>query len=432
MGISHAVILAGGKGTRLAPLLPDLPKPMAPIGGKPVIEHQVELLRKHGISDLTFFLGHGAEKIAEHFGDGSRWGVRIRFVFEDQPLGSAGCVVAGLGDLPARFFVLYGDTMLNVYLPLMAAHHLGSGAAATLFLHPNDHPADSDLVETDDMGRVVAFHPYPHSPDKTLPNLVNAALYVVERDALQPFRGGGKLDFGKDIFPALLASGSALSAYVSREYIKDMGTPGRYEKVCKHYEEGRIGRGSLETPVRAVFLDRDGTLIRDVNHLSRPDQVELLPGAGEALRQINGAGLLAVLVTNQPVIARGDLSFDGLRQVHNTLETLLGSEGAFLDRIYFCPHHPDRGFPGERSELKFSCDCRKPAPGMILQAARELNIDLAGSFMVGDSWRDVEAGRAAGVCTILLSEPGQGDASRGQPDHIASSLSDAIRYLAVR
>src|SRR4051812_6634040 len=143
------VILAGGMGTRLKARLGDLPKPMIPIAGKPLLEHQIELAQRHGFHDIIIFACYRADLIEQHFGDGSKWGMRIRIVVEREPLGTAGAVLAGFELLAEEFLVMYGDTMVNVDLERIRQAHSRSHAAATLLLHPNDHPLDSDLVEAD-------------------------------------------------------------------------------------------------------------------------------------------------------------------------------------------------------------------------------------------------------------------------------------------
>ena len=335
--MKQAIILAGGQGTRLKDRLGDLPKPMIPIAGKPLLEHQVELGRQHGFTDFVFFVHHRADLIEAHFGDGAKWGVRIRYVHEQEPLGTAGAVLAGFELLAERFVVLYGDTMVNVDLMRLWQTHEQSGAASTLLLHPNNHPLDSDLVELDAAARVLAFHNRPHAAGVWRQNLVNAGLYVLEKRALERFRVGrdvliapqaaatadcalgtarpALLDFGKDLFPAMLRRGAFLLGYNSPEFIKDIGTPERYDRVCMQFSSGVIQRSSLAAPQRAVFLDRDGTLIEEVSELglTSPDQVKLLPGAADAVHRLNEAGWRVVLVTNQPVIAKGLCTEAGLQ-----------------------------------------------------------------------------------------------------------------------
>jgi D,D-heptose 1,7-bisphosphate phosphatase len=442
--MKQLVILAGGKGTRLKDRLGDLPKPMIPIAGKPLLEHQVELARAHGFTDVLLFVHHRADLIQEHLGDGSRWGLHIRYIIEKEPLGTAGAVLAGFDELAERFAVMYGDTMINVDLTRFWNAHVSSSADATLFLHPNNHPLDSDLVEMNAGNWITAFHNRPHSSDKFFQNLVNAGLYVVERRALECFLESVRrsaetplqlrpMDFGKDLFPAMLRNGAKLFGYNSPEFIKDIGTPSRYDWVCAQYEAGIIQRSSFATPQRAVFLDRDGTLVKEMSAqgLSRIEDLELLADVPEAIHELNHAGLRAVLITNQPVIAKGFCTEGELQQIHNKLETLLGREHAFLDRIYFCPHHPEKGFPGERAELKINCDCRKPRPGMILQAQRELNIDLAQSWLIGDTTTDVQTARNAGVRSILV-RTGHGGADGkhdAQPDAVCKDVLEAVRLV---
>jgi len=160
----------------------------------------------------------------------------------------------------------------------------------------------------------------------------------------------------------------------------------------------------LKNKQKAIFLDRDGTINKYVGFLRNIDEFELLDGVAAAIRKINESGYLAIVVTNQPVIARGEVSFEELNEIHNKMETLLGKEGAYLDAIYYCPHHPHKGYEGERPELKMDCACRKPKPGMLFKAAEDFNIDLSQSWMIGDGENDIKAGINAGCKTILLSD----------------------------
>lgn len=430
--MKQLVILAGGMGTRLRARLGDLPKPMIPIAGKPLLEHQLELARSHGFSEVIIFACYKADVIENYFGDGSRWGLRVRVVVENEPLGTAGAVLAGHGLLEEDFAVFYGDTMVNVDLGRICAAHLERNADATLLVHPNDHPLDSDLVEVNADGWVTAFHNRPHPQNRWFQNLVNAGLYVMTRKSLQPWIGTVKaMDFGKDLFPAMLRQGGRLLGYNSPEYIKDIGTPERYDKISAEYAAGVVQRSSLGTPQRAVFLDRDGTLVKEVDGLTSPDQLELLPGAAEAVRELNHHGWRAVLVTNQPVVAKGFCTEADVITVHNKLETLLGGAHAFLDRIYWCPHHPQKGFAGERVDLKIECDCRKPRTGMLKQAAKDLNLDLKQCWLVGDSTTDVETGRNAGVRTVLVTTGHAGRDAKfdAKPTHEAQNLLDAVRFI---
>ena len=148
---------------------------------------------------------------------------------------------------------------------------------------------------------------------------------------------------------------------------------------------------------KCIFLDRDGTINRFTGFLRETSQMELEEHVAEAIRMINRSEYLAIIVTNQPVVARGECSVEMLDQIHERMYTLLGAEGAYVDDLYYCPHHPDKGFEGEVPALKIECDCRKPKPGLFLKAMKEYNIDPKQSVSYGDSDRDEIASRAAGV-----------------------------------
>lgn len=432
-GVQQVVILAGGKGTRLRAVTGDKPKPLALADGKTLLERQLELVAAAGIREVCLLCGYKAEDIAEFCGDGSRWGLDITCVVEQQARGTAGAVIDALDHLRDSFIVMYGDVVLDVDLAQLAATHEEHGPDATLLVHPNDHPADSDIVEVDDIGFVRALHPYPHPDGADLPNLVNAGLYVLEKRALAKLdeQLPEKPDFGKTVFPLMVEKGMRLFGYRSPEYIKDAGTPERLEKTSRDLRSGRVAALSLRTPSPAVFIDRDGVLNECRGHISSPDEIVLLPGVAEALNRLNRSHYRTAIITNQPVVARGEVSEAGLERIHARLDTLLGAGGAYVDKLYFCPHHPDSGYAGERPELKFACSCRKPERGMIDRAAEELHIDLAASWFVGDMTADIELARRCGMRSILVETGFGGSDAKYDvvPTHKAANLGQAVDII---
>jgi D,D-heptose 1,7-bisphosphate phosphatase len=341
------------------------------------------------------------------------------------PLGTAGAVLQNLDSMPEHFFVLNGDVMVAVDMPRMARQHLERRSDFTALVHPNDHPLDSDLLEADEEGWVTAVHAYPHPPDKFFANLANAAVYVVRRDALRPFsRNSEKLDLTKDILCRLVAAGSRVLAYRSSEYIKDMGTPARLQRVEADWQAGKISLEQSGQKRPTVFLDRDGTLNVEKGHLRKPEDMEMLPGVGEALKSLRQAGFRLVVLTNQSVIARGEASESDMAAIHRRLQWELGKAGAYLDGIYVCPHHPDRGFQGERADLKVTCGCRKPATGLFDQACRDLHVDVAESWMVGDQSRDIEMARRAGLRSVLIQTGAATNSEQcaATADHVAPHI----------
>jgi histidinol-phosphate phosphatase family protein len=428
----NVAILAGGFGTRLKEVSGGTPKPMVHILGKPVLEHLIDLCKRYDFVDIALLVHHQHELIQEYFGDGSRFGVRITYCIESEPRGTAGALYDALPILSDKFFVLYGDTYADIDMAKMWRSHSESRAAGTLLLHPNDHPHDSDLVEINGSDQVIKIHAYPYSDGSIHRNLVNAALYVLEKSALQKIiPAEKKLDLAKHIFPEILHSGLILKGYVTPEYIKDMGTPDRLKRVENDIRNGVSDRLSSRNYRACIFLDRDGTINEDVNHLSDPNQLILLPGVGNAIRRINRSGVLAVAITNQPVIARGEVTVDDLDKIHMKLDYLLGLEKAYLDRIYYCPHHPDAGYSGEVRSLKIKCNCRKPGTALIDLAVQELKIDRHASWFIGDTTSDIEAGQRAGLRTILLRTGYAGSDGKYPtvPDYIAPNLSSAMDWI---
>lgn len=428
----QALILAGGEGSRISGLSAELPKPMLNIEGKPVLEYAIERLVSEGVSDIRLFTGYKAEVISDYFGDGKAYGCSITYYVESEPRGTAGEIVQHLPDLDDEFLVVYGDTLFNVDVALLEAFHRLHHADVTLVLHPNDHPQDSDIVEIQEDGRVVALHSYPHPDTVYLPNMVSAALYIIKKTVLTRWDShAGKLDFAHDVFPSLVASAHRVFGYTTREYIKDMGTPERFAKVEQDVRTGKIEQGSYATKKKAIFLDRDGTLIRSAGYITRPEDLVLEEGAGEAIQLIHSSDYLPVLVTNQPVIARGDVSEGGLKAIHNKMEQDLGGVGTYLSAIYYCPHHPDKGYEGERLEYKKECDCRKPEIELIKRAVNDLHIDINGSWFIGDTTVDIMTAKNAGLRSVLVhtGSAGLDGKHEARADYEAANLLEAVRCI---
>lgn len=428
----QAVILAGGKGTRLRERLGNAPKCLVDVDGVPLLGRQLKALCAYGFTDVVILVNYGADAIKAFCANSAFSDLQITLLDDGEPRGTAGALLHAFGALADRFLVVYGDTLFDIDLNRFWRAHETAQAGVTLFLHPNDHPFDSDLVEIDEGGRIVAFHNPPHATGAPLPNLVNAALYILERDSIAFWREQAPpSDIARGLFPAMLHRNARLHGYVSFEYIKDVGTPERLDKAVAHLRNGTILRTRIDHPQKAVFLDRDGTVNELRGHLARAEDFVLIDGAAEAIRRLNANEYRVVVLTNQPVIARGEATVSDLGRIHAKMQSLLGRQGAFVDAIYYCPHHPDSGFAGEVSGLKIACACRKPGTALVEDAQRDLNIDLAQSWFIGDSTTDMLTARRAGVKSILV---GTGEAGRDGkhaclPDFFAWNLRDAVSFV---
>ena len=425
----RAVIMAGGKGTRLAALNADIPKPMFPICGKPILEHQISSLISSGITDITLIVGHLKEVVMNYFGDGSEFSVKIDYIEEDEPLGTAGALYY-LKDEPEDFVLIFGDLILDIDFNRFMEFHKSRKALITLFGHPNSHPKDSDVIQVDAENRVIGILSKKVERSSYYHNFVNAGVYCISPKALESIVVPEKIDLEKTLIAGLIDQ-DRVFAYRSTEYVKDMGTPERLAAVTTDIETGVVAGRSLKRKQRAVFLDRDGTINEYVGFLRKIDDFRLLPGVTEAIAKINASSFLTIVATNQPVIARGEVTYEQLEAIHMKMETELGEEGAYIDDIFFCPHHPDKGYEGEVAELKIDCECRKPKTGMLKQAAEKYNIDLSQSWYIGDTTTDIQTGKNAGMKTVLVQTGVSGLDGKydAKPDVIAKDLMTAIERI---
>ena len=431
----QAVIMAGGKGTRLASVTKNIPKPMVPIKGKPLLEYQIENLKENGVDKIILIIGHLGDVIHDYFGNGERYGIDISYFTEEFPLGTAGALSKIKNRLEETFFLVFGDLFININYDRFLAFHQAHKALITLFAHPNSHPYDSDIIISNDENRVTGWSYKKDVRTTDYRNLVNAGLYVMQKSAvneierIQVDKREDKVDLEKELIIPLIPT-APVFAYHSTEYVKDIGTPDRLQKVTADYLHGVCEQRNLKHKQKCIFLDRDGTINKFVGFLRAVELVELEPMAAEAIRLINESEYLAIIITNQPVIARGECSFEELNHIHNRIYTLLGKEGAYLDGLYFCPHHPDKGFTGEVPELKFDCDCRKPKIGLLQKAEVDFNADLSQSWFIGDTTMDVLTGKNAGMHTIMLET---GDPNKNKynvkPDIMTKNILDAVKTV---
>lgn len=435
--------MAGGKGTRISSLASEIPKPMIKIEGKPILEHEIECLRGQGFTDIIITVSHLGNIIMDYFGDGSAispitgksFGVHIEYYEEKVPLGNAGALFKIKNKLTEDFLLLNADAMFDVDFNRFVNFHRAHNGLVTLFTHPNSHPYDSGLIIAAQDGSVEKWLAKEDERPEFYKNRVNAGLHVISPKIfdlidIDPETVGCagedgetiKIDLDRQILKPLAGTGK-MFCYDSPEYVKDMGTPERYYSVCSDFKNGIVRAKNLENKQKAVFLDRDGTINKYVGFLRNIDEFELIDGVTEAIGKINASGYLAIVVTNQPVIARGEVSVQELEEIHKKMETLLGADGAYIDALYYCPHHPHKGYEGEVPELKIECDCRKPKPGMFLKAAKDFNIDLSQSWMIGDGENDVKAGKEAGCMTALMGE------GHFQQDVTVDSLLDWCKHF---
>jgi mannose-1-phosphate guanylyltransferase / phosphomannomutase len=292
----QAVILAGGRGTRLQPLSMGTPKPMLPLFSKPVMEHSIELLCKHGITDIIVALSYQAQEIMEHFGDGSLWGVNIRYSMEEEPKGTAGAVKAIQPYIDGTFLVISADTITDFDLTSAIEYHKSKSAIATMLLHEAEDPVDYGIVQQDDGGKITRFLEKPHS-DEVFSQIINAGIYVMEPDALSSIPYSTSYDFARDLFPRMLRNMDPVYGCKLSGYWCDVGNLNQYRSAHFDALTGKAGidiGGSEVEP--GVWIGKDAE-VHETAELVGP----LFLGTGAELRKHASLRPFAVVGDNSLV-----------------------------------------------------------------------------------------------------------------------------------
>ena len=430
----RAIIQAGGKGSRLRNITGnEIPKPMVSVQGKPLLQWQIEWLKRNDIQEIFLIIGYLGSVIRDYFKDGKDFGISIIYIEEKQPLGTAG----GLYYLKEYIqqeedvLLLYGDVFFDIDLSRILAFHKKKKAALTAFVHPNGHPFDSDIIEMDDEQKIINLLSKKESRIGWYANLVNAAFYIIQAEIIRKITNLQKRDFEKDILYKMIKESAPVYGYRSTEYVKDAGTGERLRAIENDIESGFIEKRNLKNKQKSIFLDRDGTITKLNGLINTEDKLEIMDCAVNAIRKINASEYLAIVVTNQPVVARGMCTEDDVKYFHKKMETLLGERGAYLDDIIFCPHHPDKGFPEENPAYKKECNCRKPATGMLEQMKEKYHISLEDSWIIGDTTVDIMTGKNAGIKTglVLTGEAGKDRKYNVSPELIGEDIEQVVSQI---
>lgn len=393
---AKAIILAGGLGTRLRPLTDTLPKCLVPIGGRPLLDYWVAALAAAGVREARVNNHAHPDQVREYIAGVDASGrLALAESYEPELLGSAGTIAANadLADGADAVIVIYADNFSDVDLSRMLAFHRSHTDPFTMLLFRAPNPAACGIAELDGEGRVVSFVEKPKEPRS---DLANGGVYIVDAGAFREIAAMGAFDLGFEVLPKFVGR---MRGWAWDGYHLDVGTFEALERARR--EAPGLALSVSARP--AVFLDRDGTIIEHVHYLADPGKVRLLPGAAESLRRLRGAGFALVAVTNQSAIGRGMISIEQYEAVNAEMARQLAAEGVGLDGVYFCPEVP--AVDDDRTTLTHGD--RKPGPGMLLRASRELGLDPMASWMVGDMISDVLAGINAGCKGSLLVRTGK-------------------------
>ncbi len=377
-----AVILAGGKGTRAAD--PTRAKVIQNLGGATLLEWHLRTLANSEIKDVIIVSGHLGDQVRDVAECVDTYELNVTVLQEEEQQGTTAALVFAASTTSAdEFLVILGDILMSLPVQDFINEWRSSTRSVGVVVHPSTHPADSDAVFPSHEGTV---HVAPKGQEREyVPNLSSAGLFAVNRTAIEKY--GELKDLGSNVL-LTAAHESDLFVFLTSHYLKDTGTPDRLLSAESDIASGAFARrGSLE-PRPALFLDRDGVINPSQPEVYQPEHFALLPGVAEAIKKANSSGVPVIVVTNQPGISKGFMTFEGHQRIRARMDYLLGEHGAFVDDYLFCPHHPDSGFEGEVAELKGPCECRKPGTELGTRAAARHNLDVEASVMVGDTDRD--------------------------------------------
>jgi D,D-heptose 1,7-bisphosphate phosphatase len=377
--VYQAVVLVGGRGTRLGALTDATPKPLLTVAGAPFLSYVVSALVRQGFNDILLLAGFEAAAVRD-FARQRNWpDVTVRSITESEPLGTGGALRHAVDHLEERFLLLNGDTLFDINLNDLVTPPLGP-ALARLALRRVPDTARFGRVVLEGK-KVVAMKEKGNCGG----GLINGGIYFLTKACIELLPAGAS-SLEKDLFPRLIAEGRMEGREYSGFFL-DIGIPTDFKGAQTSVPE------SLRRP--AVFLDRDGVLNEDSNYISSPEQFRWIDGAKAAIKRLNDCGYYVFVATNQAGVARGYYGTNDVQTLHAWMQKELRKVGAHIDAFYYCPHHPD--FTGH-------CYCRKPEPGMILNAMNEWPIIKDRSFLIGDKGRDVEAAERAGIKGYLSSE----------------------------
>jgi histidinol-phosphate phosphatase family protein len=418
LGRVTAFVLAGGFGSRLRAAVPDRQKVVAPVGGRPVLTRILDQLAGAGVRRAVLGVGYLADQVRDLLGHAYD-GMELVYSEEPEPLGTGGALRHARGLLDGDpVLVLNGDSYVEANLAAFLAWHRARRATASLMLARVPDPARYGTVEADPSGRVTAFREKAAGATGPAAAWVNAGLYLLGRSVIDALPARVPVSLERDVFPTLVDAG--LSAYRGGGRFIDIGTPESYSEAQDFFAPAPPPEKASRPATRPfILLDRDGTLIEERHYLSDPGGVALIPGVVEGLRALRAEGFAVVVATNQAGVGRGLFSEEHVAAVHARLSELLAAQGARLDGIFYCPHHPDAG-----------CDCRKPATGLARQAAAALGPGAAPVAVVGDKRCDIDLARALGVPGILVTTGyGASELAAAEPDYLVDSLVEVAAVL---
>lgn len=393
MKMPIVAILVGGLGTRLRPLTYKIPKPLIKINKRPFIFYLLSKLSSLGIKEVTLLVGYKADKIRRYCGNGKKFGLKISYSEEKEPLGTGGALLNAFSSTTKPVLMLNGDSYFDFDLKKFLKFHNEKNALISIYALEGEL-ADRGALVLEKNGQVKEFL----EKQKSGYGLFNAGAYLFDPRAIREMhslvaKGLIKKTFSieKDIFP-IFAAKKKLFAYVDRGYFLDIGTFQSLQQANEFFKNREKGK-------LAIFLDRDGVINKHrSDYVKSPEEFIFEDKAVEGLKELSKLGIPLFIVTNQSVVGRGIISKEMLKRIHKKMLSVFKKNTIKIKGIFVCPHRPED-----------NCSCRKPKPGMLFTIQKKFRIDLSRSYLIGDSSADVAMGNSVGCKTILLKKGLEGE-----------------------
>ena len=385
--VNQAIIFAGGLGERLKPFTLTNPKPMYPINGKPFIEYLIEQVKSFGITDIIILLGYLHEKVEDYFGDGSKFGVNIRYVVTPVEYDTQFRLKAATEYLHDVFLMMYCDNLCPINFSKLCKNYFKHNALIELTSYDNSdyYTKDNLKIQTKDDsskqdGKIIVY-----DKQRTVEGLkgVDIGYAIVSKQVLS-YLSDENENFEAVVYPKLVKE-EKLFATVTQHRYYSIGSFTRIELTKRFLSNQKY-----------IFIDRDGTLCKKppkAEYITKPNDFIWIEGAKEAIKKLNNSGYFVILISNQAGIARGVMNINDFIAVQDKMCSDLKDIGAHIDFVYFCPHGWDD-----------NCECRKPKPGMLYNAQKDFSIDLSKCVMIGDDERDIITANNADMKGILVDD----------------------------
>ncbi len=401
----EVVIIAGGKASRLKKIHK---KPKILVNLKKnysLLEELIKNLKSNNINSASLLSGKNGKYIHNFFIKKKIKNFNLKIIQEDKLLGTAGCLKnLNHNRLKENILIIYGDLLFNININKFFNNFIKTKSDISIFSHPSDHLLDSDIIDVNSKNQVQNIYFKPHKRKLLCNNLTMSGIFLIKKKLLKHLSNNKKSDFSKHFLKKILKTNYKITSFRSREYCSDLGTPRRLKNVRLDFKRNKNNLLSINKKIPAIFIDRDGVINKDLGPKKYSNPLNFLQDSVKALKILRKTRFLIFLITNQGAIAKGFISYKEVENSFKRYELYLSRKSFYFDKIYFCPHHPSKGYTNENKKYKVTCNCRKPKPGLILKAKKEFNIDLSKSYFIGDSLNDYKAAKNAGIKIIMTKK----------------------------